>query len=35
MGRPRRSEFEPRSIGLATLGAIVVLVIGRLARRMR
>jgi uncharacterized membrane protein YeaQ/YmgE (transglycosylase-associated protein family) len=32
LGAPR---FEPRSIGLATLGAIVVLVIGRLARRMR
>ena len=28
-------RLEPRSIGLATLGAILVLVIGRLVRRVR
>ena len=28
-------RLEPRSIGLATLGAIVVLVLGRLVRRVR
>ena len=28
-------ELDPRSIGLATLGAVLVLLVGRLVRRVR
>jgi uncharacterized membrane protein YeaQ/YmgE (transglycosylase-associated protein family) len=34
-GRIDSPRLDPRSIGLATLGAIVVLVVGRLVRRVR
>ena len=34
-GEITQGELEFRSIGIATLGAIVVLLIGRVARRMR
>jgi uncharacterized membrane protein YeaQ/YmgE (transglycosylase-associated protein family) len=34
-GEITQGELELRSIGIATLGAIVVLLIGRVARRMR
>ena len=33
-GRVTAGHFDPRSIGLATLGAIVLLLAGRLVRRI-
>jgi uncharacterized membrane protein YeaQ/YmgE (transglycosylase-associated protein family) len=33
-GHVTRGSFDPRSIALATLGAVVVLLIGRLVRRL-
>ncbi len=33
-GRVTQGSFDLRSIGIATLGSIVLLVIGRLARRL-
>ena len=33
-GHVTSGSFEPRSIGLATLGAIVLLLLGRLVRRL-
>lgn len=29
------ARLDPRSLGLSTLGAIVILIVGRLARRLR
>ena len=34
-GRIDAPTLDPRSVGLATLGAIIVLLLGRLARRRR
>jgi uncharacterized membrane protein YeaQ/YmgE (transglycosylase-associated protein family) len=34
-GRVTQGSFDLRSIGIATLGSIVLLVLGRLARRLR
>jgi len=33
-GRVTGGSFDPRSVALATLGAIVILLVGRLARRL-
>ena len=33
-GRVTSGSFDPRSIALATLGAILILLVGRLARRL-
>ena len=34
-GRVEQGSFDARSVGIATLGALILLVIGRIARRRR